>query len=129
MAIVPDIAETLTSHPSDPSASRCGPARGTAPRLPRVVARASRNLVIDEEMLRYAERRAGDALRSFTGIDAIVILLGGRGAGETTCRLDVTFAGGASVSVGHSGAAILHAIDVAVETTTHILASRFKRPL
>lgn len=118
----------LASPPANPSATGCGPARGTVPCPPAsVVVRRGGSLRLDPEFVRCAEGRTLEAFRRFADVRAVEIILGGSVTGEITCRLHITFTGSSPVIVGHSGAAILHAIDTAVETAAHIVALQTSR--
>ncbi len=125
--ITPDIR---LSQPAESAASGYGAARGSAPAPPaRTVVGVAGNLRLEAEVLRYAEVQAREALAHFPGVQSIDILLGTGAAGETTCRLEVSFVAAPSILVGHSGPAILHAIDTAVETAAHIVAAQARAGL
>lgn len=71
----------------------------------------------------YAERQGREVLRRFAKIRNVRIFLM---AGQTgaSCRLRVEFEEGPPVVVGHCCGGALNAIDTALETTAHIIASR-----
>ncbi len=74
-------------------------------------------------MLRFTEWRTREALGRFAHICAVEVTLA-VSARETTCRVIITFDDGRTLAVGHSAPGALHAVETAVETSAHIVASQ-----
>ncbi len=111
-------------HPADASSAGHDPARGIVPAPPRIIVARAGDAAFDAEILRYAEGRTRNALDRFAAVRVVEIVLGGRLTGEASCRLRLTIANRPTICVGHTSHAILHAIDVAVETAAHIIAGQ-----
>jgi hypothetical protein len=72
----------------------------------------------------YAMKKSAEALECFHVIRGVVIELRDTPVGQPACRVHVDFIAGPTVVVGHCGGEMMGAIDTALDTTAHIVASR-----
>jgi hypothetical protein len=79
------------------------------------------------DVLSYAAMRTRQALEPFEVIRAVDLVLRSTAGGPPACRVHVHFMAGPAVVVGHCGGEMLGAIDTALDTTAHIIASRTQR--
>lgn len=117
--------------PADPATIGSGLDRKTGPALPTkspVVPTVRSESPLHPDVLSHAVKRTRQSLGRFDVILAISLMLRGTAGGPFACWVHVDFIAGPSVVVGHSGGEMLSAIDTALDTTAHIVASRTWSP-